>query len=82
MYNMEDVAVNVYQHMVDGDVDAALNVLAGVMLDAVYSSEVRKWAEDTLAEEYPPLTEKQLDAIRKASIATDNPDESFTQRLF
>lgn len=82
MYNMEDVVLNVYQDVKDGDMAAALSALAGAMLDAVYSSEVRKWAEDTIAEEYPPLTEEQLEAIRKTSIATNTPDESFTQRLF
>lgn len=48
MYNLKQTLDNIHYHMQNNSEDAALVVLASAMLDTVYSSEVRKLAEEVV----------------------------------
>ena len=50
MYDLESVVKEIAQHVNNNSVDAAVVVLAGEMLNAVHSSEVRNTASDILDE--------------------------------
>lgn len=65
---------NTYHHYVE------------TVLSAKQAIELRDYLNDRIpvmaAANIPPLTEEQLEAIRKASPATDTPADNFDKKLF
>lgn len=65
---------NTYHHYVE------------TVLSAKQAIELRDYLNDRIpvmaAANIPPLTDEQLEAIRKASPATDTPADNFDKKLF